>query len=47
MSIVSFDRYKRSQGESVESYIMEFENRHNKTKTYGMELPQNIVTFKL
>ena len=44
---VSFDRYKCSQGESVESYILEFEKRYNKTKNYGMELPQNVVAFKL
>ena len=28
---------KRSQGESADSYIMEFEKRYNKTKNYGME----------
>ena len=26
---------------------MEFEKRFNKTKNYGMELPQNVVAFKL
>ena len=37
---VSFDWYKHSQHKSVESYIMEFEKRYNKTKNNGMELPQ-------
>ena len=44
---VSFDRYKCSQGESVESHMIEFEKRYNKTKNYGMELPQSVVAFKL
>ena len=44
---VSFDRYKHSQGESVEGYIMEFEKRYSKTKNYGMELPQNVAAFRL
>ena len=44
---ISLNRYKRSQGENVKSYKMEFEKRYNKTKNYGMELPQNVVPFKL
>ncbi|ESO93006.1 hypothetical protein LOTGIDRAFT_162030 [Lottia gigantea] len=42
-----FDRYRCEPGVKMETYVLEFEKRYNKTKKFQMELPKSVLSFKL
>ena len=44
---VNFDRYKKIEIDTMDSYILEFEKRYNKTKKFKMQLPESVLAFKL
>ena len=42
-----FEDYTREEGESISTYITEFDRKYERVKSKGMNLPNNLLAFKL
>ena len=42
-----FEDYKKSNGESIAQYIVNFEAKYDKVKNKGIKLPSEVLAFKL
>ena len=46
-SYTNFDKYKKEVSMSMSDYIIEFDQRYQKTRKYDMALPDAVLAFKL
>ena len=42
-----FEDFRRTTGESVSTFITDFDRRYERVKAKGMKLPDNLLAFKL
>ena len=45
--LLKFETFKRKSGQSIQDYILEFEGLYSKAKSYGTQISEDLLAFRL